>query len=84
MIVMMFNEALKKADQLYKSWGFPGVDVAGDAGEYWIFQAKPNHGEEDLLPHPLFIKKDDGSLRWCCVFEKECRDMMYAAKQIFF
>ena len=81
---MTFKEALKKADNLYKSWDYPGVDVAGDAEDDWIFQAKPNEGEEDLLPRPLFINKKTGNLSWCYIFKKECRDKMYAAKQIFF
>lgn len=81
---MTFEEALNKADQMYKSWDFPGLDVAGDAGEDWIFQAEPNPGEEDLLPHPLFINKKTGEPTWCYIFEKESRDKMYAAKQIFF
>lgn len=84
MITLTFEEGLKKADRLYKSWGYPGVGVAGDAGKDWIFQAKPNDGEDDLLPHPLFINKETGKLKWCFIFDKESRDRMYAAKQIFF
>ena len=81
---MTFQEALKKIDALYKSWGYPGVDVAGDAETDWIFQAKPNKDEEDLLPTPLFVNKTTGALKWCFIFEKESRDKMYAAKQIVF
>ena len=59
------------------------MNVAGDARDDWIFQAKPNPGEEDLLPHPLFINKKTGEKQWCFLFDKESRDKKYAAKQIF-